>query len=90
MFSVFPERNQACKGSYQRTCPTDIDPQQQRFIIARELREEYRRRNVADTLTGKHAKKQRVLLQEPRKQRTNSLYPAHIPCEHKEEYEGQK
>ena len=61
MFYVFAEGDQARQRRDQRAYPADIYPPQQRLIIVGELRQQNRRRNVADHLAGQHADKKGIL-----------------------------
>ena len=54
-------------------------------VILGELREQDRRRYVADKLAGKCAYEERILVKKPRKEVTNDLDSRHISREDKEE-----
>ena len=90
VFQIFAEGNQARERRNQRTCPTDVYPQEQFTVIARKLREQNCRRNVADTLTREHADQQGILIQEPRKEGAHPFDSTHIPCENEEKHKGQQ
>ena len=54
IFAVFPEGDQAGKGSDQCAHATNIHTQQKVLIVFRELGQQNCRRHIADDLTGQH------------------------------------
>ena len=61
-FAISDER---CQRRDQRADTADIDSHQQFAIVVRELRQQDRRRHIADHLTRSNAKLQRALLHQP-------------------------
>ena len=90
VFNVFSEGDKARQRGDERSHAADVYPEQQRFVIAGKLRQQNRRRHVADTLARKCGYEQSIFLHEPVQQFFYRRNTSHISCEDKEGDEGQK
>ena len=60
---ILLKRYEACERSYHGTCSADIDTDKKLPVILRKLREQYCGRDIADKLTGKDGKNERILFE---------------------------
>ena len=90
VLDVFPEGDQACKGCDQGSRSANVDTHQKLGVLIGKLRQKNGRGTVADDLAGQDTKEQRTLFQKEGEDRTDRLYPRHIPREDKKEYKGKQ
>ena len=78
------QRYQACERSYRRTQPSYVHRDQQITVVGSEVREQHRRRNIADNLTGERSDQQRRFPHYCGQKALYHGYPRHVAREHKE------
>ena len=90
MGGVFPKSDQTRQGCDQRSCSADVHTEQQAAVVVCESRQQNRRGNVADDLTGCDTDQKLAFCHQIGEQAADQGNSGHVSCENEKANKGQK